>query len=101
MEYGSRSTELLGGSLRQFDLERDDSPCGSVDKKCSHLSDGLPVSRNYCSSSKQFIRNLHCRSPPAPQQANHRTERPQLSKLPRFGAMISLPLWQFTTRREA
>jgi hypothetical protein len=62
VEQAPGSTELLGGSLTQFDLERDDCPCRGVDKQGRDFADRLPVGRNYCSSSKVFIRNLHRRT---------------------------------------
>jgi hypothetical protein len=62
VKQASGSTELICGSLTQFDLERSDNPCGGIDKQSRHFADRLPVSRNYRSSSKLFIRNLHRRT---------------------------------------
>jgi hypothetical protein len=45
----------LAEQLTQFNLERDDNSCGSVDKQSNPFADRLPISRNYRSSLKVFF----------------------------------------------
>jgi hypothetical protein len=43
----------------QFDRDRDDRPCGGIDRQSTHFADRLTVGGNYRPAPKVFVRNLH------------------------------------------